>query len=265
MSELAVERFFSVAAELTDGTRTQVKVRGDTPGGAFQQVRGRSDVRRVGKVTEIDGRSFASDDVELPPPVPTRPGPSRPGPSRQSQAYVGDAPREALIGFTISGPRVVRDALAGGERPFKVLKGLAGPDTALLPSEPIKPAFSPFGPAKGPVANDPSRPAIFAKPAPAAVPAHSPTAPATPGIDGADVADAPETSTSPEYRIVKSRRQSGQPYLLQRGLWSQQKGKRVFTANWEKGFDTRPAAEKHQAWLLEAAAETESLSGADHD
>ena len=41
---------------------------------------------------------------------------------------------------------------------------------------------------------------------------------------------------------------------LQRGFWSNQGSKRVFDSKWEKGFDTREAAEKHQAWVLEMAA-----------
>ena len=60
--------------------------------------------------------------------------------------------------------------------------------------------------------------------------------------------------------IVKSRRKDGQPYYLQRGIWTTQGSKRTFDSNWEKGFDTREAAEKHQAWVVEMAAQSADVS-----
>ena len=60
---------------------------------------------------------------------------------------------------------------------------------------------------------------------------------------------APTAVIPHEYRVIKSRRQSGDPFILQRGNWHEVKGKRTFTVDWEKGFADREKAEKHQAWL----------------
>ena len=49
-------------------------------------------------------------------------------------------------------------------------------------------------------------------------------------------------ATAVEYRIMKSRRQTGEPYLLQRGKWQTENGKRVFRVESEKGFATREEA-----------------------
>lgn len=264
MNDLLVERFFSVSVELSDGRSTQLKVRGDSPAEVFKDVRARSDVRRVGKVTEIGEDAFHSDRP-LPTVTPVRA--SGPAPAAVKSASVKSVsnepsaepsfdprtPREAIIGFTISGPRVVRSSRPlGYEQPFKNLKAPAGAVAEPLPPEPARPVFSPFGPVKGPVANDPSRPSVFARPAPALIepaPAPAPIAEET--------VSAPTTR---EYRIVKSRRQTGEPYLLQRGNWMQIKGKRVFEVEWEKGFESREKAEKQQAWLEQMAKEAAELN-----
>ncbi len=107
-----------------------------------------------------------------------------------------------------------------------------------------------------PVQSVPTPPAAApsAVPAPAAAATHPAT---TRPVNNAAADDAAtETETRPpEYRIVKSRRQSGEPYLLQRGHWREQKGKRVFEAEWEKGFAEREKAEHHQAWVERNARE----------
>lgn len=276
MNELLVERFFSVSVELTDGRSTQLKVRGESPAEVFKDVRARSDVRRVGKVTEINEGAFQSDrPVVSAAPVQARVTERHQGEghqaSRATQAPVAGGegamvdprtPREALMGFAISGPRVVRAARPlGYEQPFKNLKAPAGREAEPLPPEPAKPVFSPFGPAKGPIANDPSRPSVFAKPA-AEAPSAEPTAEA-PQTDAVDATEADESAaTTPnerEYRIVKSRRQTGEPYLLQRGNWGMVKGKRTFGVEWEKGFESREKAEKQQAWLEQMAREAAEL------
>jgi hypothetical protein len=124
------------------------------------------------------------------------------------------------IAIPLAGPRVVLPApRGGGEQPFRFLEA---------PPERPKPA-----PAPAPVAAKP------AKPSPAAVPS----------------ADAPSISADPEYRIVKSRRRDGQPFLLQRGRWQAANGKRTFQVEWEQGFDTREAAEGHRDSVTPQPAE----------
>jgi hypothetical protein len=54
---------------------------------------------------------------------------------------------------------------------------------------------------------------------------------------------------------MKSRRTGGDPYLLQRGHWQEKDGKRLFTAEWEKGFPDRDKALSHQKWIEQTAAE----------
>ncbi|QOV91271.1 hypothetical protein [Humisphaera borealis] len=299
MNDLLVERFFSVSVELTDGRSTQLKVRGESPAEVFKDVRARADVRRVGKVVEIDEGSFHSErPISSASSVPStstssatssgngsssrsaskpsggndRVATDRPAKDHGTNDRAGTdrhqgedhqspsdpkTPREALIGFTISGPRVIRSVKpVAYERPTNHFRAPIPKFNPLPPQS--KPAFSPFGPVKGPVANDPSRPSVFAKPAPAAeapqaqVPAPSSEAPATAG-DSATVVER-------DYRIVKSRRQSGEPYLLQRGTWGQVKGKRAFIVEWEKGFDSREKAEKQQTWLEQMARESAELN-----
>jgi hypothetical protein len=58
-----------------------------------------------------------------------------------------------------------------------------------------------------------------------------------------------------EYRVVRSRRTGGQPYLLQRGTWSDRDGKRTFKLDWEKGFDERDKADRHLQWVQQSELE----------
>lgn len=282
MQDLLVERFFLVAVELTDGRSTQLKVRGETPAEAFKEVRSRADVRRVGKVTEIGESAFQSDKQSpsaRPSASEAKPadrGSANPGQTdrhprdrRQGEAHrQGEpkTPREALIGFTISGPRVIRAAKPlGYEQPVKNFRARPGAVNLPPPPEPNKPKFSPFGPVSGPVANDPSRPPVFARPTPVAE-APKPTpqpAEVNPSDDSASSGVQADASVQRDYRIVKSRRQSGEPYLLQRGTWGQLKGKRAFNVEWEKGFESREKAEKQQAWLLQMAVEAAELQSDD--
>jgi hypothetical protein len=70
-------------------------------------------------------------------------------------------------------------------------------------------------------------------------------------------------SPSPtEYRIVKSRRRDGLPYLVQRGHWQQSNGRRTFDMQWEKGFADRAAAEKHLGWIEQNEREMAALQSA---
>lgn len=240
MSELAVERCFSVAAEMADGTKTLVRVTGETPAEAFKQVRERPDVRRVGKVTEIQENSFRSGSAE-PGREPMRPV-MRSVEDQPPQRSTPPVSRESLIGFTISGPRVVRDARrVGGEQPFKHLQAPPPSERDAAPVEPPKPIFSPFGASPKP-------------PAPAPVEAVEPVA-----------VESPEepSDAGVEYRIVKSRRKDGFPYLLQRGSWQQQAGKRVFHSEWEKGFPDRDQADQRREWLEEMMSEPVELEEAE--
>ncbi len=120
---------------------------------------------------------------------------------------------KAIIHHVISGPRVVMHdrPVKSGERPFKDLKA--------APERPRPAAADPPPRHKAPVHAVEPEPPTQAE------------------------------STPREYRIVKSRRQGGEPYLLQRGYWHEQKGKRIFTVEWEKGFPDREKAEKHEEWV----------------
>ncbi len=252
MNDVLVERFFAVSVEFTDGRSGQLKVRGESPAEAFKDVRARADVRRVGKVVPIDEQAFHSDRptaaAKVVRPSPVSPSKSPAGNSPVEPSFDGGTSRESHMGFTISGPRVVRDAKRlGYEQPFKNLRARPGSVSVEPQPEPSKPVFSPFGPAKGPTANDSSRPSVFAKPV-----AEQPAAEETADTSSTD-------AVTREYRIVRSRRQSGEPFLLQRGIWAQVKGKRVFEVEWEKGFDTREKAEKQQAWLGQMVQEASEL------
>jgi hypothetical protein len=201
---------FSVAVEMENGERRTLSVRGESTGGVFQQVKAMPGVRRVGRVSapgdERPANAGGGGTVRREIPPQSRP------PVRPEQTT--EEARRALIGHAISGPRVVLDARpSGGEQPFKHLQP---------PPERPKPPTPP--------------------PAPAKAAASKAAAPARPAATAA--AAAPVTG-EPEYRIVKSRRRDGQPYLLQRGHWQDKGGKRTFTVDWEQGFDTREAAEQH--------------------
>lgn len=116
----------------------------------------------------------------------------------------------------LRGPRVVSHARpVGGEQPFKHLQ--APPERPKPPQPIVQP------------------PPVFR-------------------VDPVPTPDS-DPLLSQEYRIVRSRRTGGQPYLLQRGTWSDRDGKRIFKLDWEKGFDEREKAERHLQWVQQSEVE----------
>jgi len=211
---VATEKFFSVVVQTSDGKTRAVPLRGESSGQVFQQARQQPDVRRVGKVTEISQGAFDAI-VEGREPA-TDAEPAHPGPAERNDKW---------IGHVISGPRVIMHDRASGEQPFKHLQP--------PPERPKPQKRDPDPPPQAPARSQPTQSlATFQQPA--TPPAAEPIAAASPGA---------------EYRILKSRRQGGPPYLLQRGTWQQQKGKRVFQIEWEKDFATRDEAVQHQTSL----------------
>lgn len=240
MSQVAVEHFFSVVVEKTDGKTSVLRVSGDSRGDAYKHVQQMDDVRRVGKITEIaEGAAHPSSggseprEARHPRSEHRETRPSAPAARTEAESSgSSSSARESLTAKTISGPRLVRAPRpAGGEQPFRHLKAAPG------------------------LKEPPPRPVPVAK-----VPVVVPAPVVAPAIE-AESAEAFESVplTAREYRIVKSRRREGHPYLLQRGSWSQLKGKRVFESDWEKGFQEREKAEHHQRWLEEVARETAEL------
>ena len=235
-----MERFFSVVVEREDGRTETVRVSGLTPGAAFQQAKGMPGVRRVGKVAEVGaGGPPAARNGSPTPGHPSAPAAPAPGRSERAAGY------DPKVGFVLTGPRVVVHARpSGGEQPFKHLQ--APPEQ--------------YGPPKPP---PPPKPVVVVAPPP-------PPAPVQPVVaETAKAAPVAEAPSSPAYRIMKSRRRDGMPYLLQRGTWRDAGGKRVFEANWEKGFPAREQAEQHLAWLEEherdMAADGDEVLEADDD
>jgi hypothetical protein len=218
------EKSFSVIAEFADGTTKVVPVHSESSGQAFRQVREMPGVRRVGRVAEITPGT-AHDLAQ-----------GRSQPAQQPAAEVRRAQSAAgnWKDHVISGPRTVVFAPpAGGEQPFKNL---------YIPPERLKPQPPPQ-PAKAKVAI-----AVLApKPAPSPV-----------AVDATPI-PMPAAATAVEYRITKSRRRDGLPYLLQRGQWQQLAGKRAFEVQWEKGFDERDKAEQHLEWVKQTERELASL------
>jgi hypothetical protein len=224
-----VEKFFSVVAELADGRTNVLPVQSESSGAAFRQVRDRAGVRRVGRVTEITPDAYQRlERGEIPAanaPAPTPRPQAEPQPQR---------PIEPRVNHVISGPRTVifTPRRVGGEQPFKHL--VAPPERP----EPPAPAPAP-------------QPRVAPQPAarPAAQPAPQPER----------VSDTPSLPMPPsgdtEYRVQKSRRRDGLPYLLQRGRWQQVKDKRVFDVQWEKGFEGREQAERHLEWVRQTERE----------
>jgi hypothetical protein len=134
----------------------------------------------------------------------------------------------------LRGPRVVLDARrTGGEQPFKHLQA---PPERPKPPQPV-------------VVQRPA-PAPVRHPEPIAQPVAQPRQPELP---------ASEESTELQYRIIRSRRADGLPYLLQRGTWSQRDGKRIFKLDWEKGFDDRAKAERHLEWVQQSEEELDAV------
>lgn len=239
-----MSKFFSVLAEKQDGTTKLMPAKGNTPGEAFQQVKQTPGVRRVGKVREISPADYEAllhgrepAGMESSARHDRHPAGSSAEPSPQ--------PGRVDVHFKLKGPSVVLDARpSGGEQPFKNLN---------IPPERLKPYRPPAPPPITPI-----RPTVNATPSPV-VPAALVKQAAPAAVEA-----EPAESTEPgelEYRILKSRRAGGAPYILQRGHWEQQKGKRVFKVDWEKGFEDREKADAHVDWVRRHAEELDAVSG----
>jgi hypothetical protein len=228
------EKFYSVIAEFADGATKTVPVRGGSSGEAFRKVRETPGVRRVGRVTEVTQRDHLHTERDgglIGAAAVTAPAPGRSSATESQAPEAPAAPRSNGIGHTISGPRTVVYAPPGrGEQPFKNL--VIPPERLAKPRPDVSP--KPKAHVK-PVAAAPVQPAAQV---PVAGPISMPQAPA-----------------STKYRIHKSRRRDGLPYLLQRGLWQQVGGKRTFDVQWEKGFDQREDAERHLEWVQQTEQE----------
>ena len=212
-----MEKSYSVAVEMADGEKRVLTLQGASSGEVFQQVKAMPGVRRVGKVSEL-----SSTGVMTPP---LRNGSAVLTPKQPVEREQKADDRRAAIGFAISGPRVVRrDRQTVGERPFKHLQ---------------------------PPPERPKPPAALIKTV--VVRTVEPVAADEQHTSNTEVA---ETSAKEiEYRIVKSRRQGGDPFLLQRGRWDEVHGKRAFNVAWEKGFVVREKAERHQQWVRQTERE----------
>ncbi len=210
-----MEKSYSVAVEMADGGKRTLAVQGASSGGVFQQVKAMPGVRRVGKVSEESRTEIVAPLHRNAAAVATLAQPVE----REQKAD----DRRAAIGFTITGPRVVmRDRQTVGERPFKHLQ--APPERPKPPASLIETVLRRMV--------EPSKPKH--------------------GI----LEDIQEpVSKETEYRIVKSRRRGGEPYLLQRGCWNDIEGKRAFVVGWEKGFEVRDKAEQHQKWVRQTEQE----------
>jgi hypothetical protein len=233
------DKFFSVVAELEDGTSKVLPVRAGAPGEAFRHARELPGVRRVGRVAEISeiaftdlgqGRAVSSQA----PVIQHKPEKTDPG----------AAPRP-FVPHVISGPRtVVYAPPSGGEQPFK---------NFTVPPERLSVDVPKPQPAKPAV--------VVAKPKPAPVPALVAAAPVQP-VESDDSMRISQPPQPTEYRIVKSRRRDGLPYIVQRGQWQQANGRRTFDVQWEKGFADRDAAEKHVDWIEHNEREMAALQSA---
>lgn len=211
-----MEKSYSVAVEMADGGRRMLTVQGATSGDVFQQVKAMPGVRRVGKVSE---ESQARIVVAF---QHGDGGVVRAAPQPVEREQKADDRRTA-IGFAISGPRVVvRDRQTVGERPFKHLQ--APPERPKPPASLIQKVVVKSIESAANEETDPQDP-------------------------------RPVTSKDTQYRIVKSRRRDGEPYLLQRGCWNDAEGKRAFAVAWEKGFEVRDKAEQHQKWVRQVEQE----------
>lgn len=223
-----LEKFYSVAVELDNGNRKTLAVKATGSGQAFAQAKAAPHVRRVGKVTEIDASDF--DHVNKGGTLAEKPAAKREShrePARKSETHPKSerpvqtkSPAEPAPSarYANTGPRVVSHVRTRtGEQPFKHLQ--APPERPKPPAPPAK------APAKA-KAEKAEKPVKAAKPKAAKAATKKSAA-----------------KTDDNIRIVKSRRQDGPPYLVQRGTWKEVGGKRVFTVESEKGFDTREAAE----------------------
>jgi len=228
------ERSYSVVVQMEDGGTRVLSIAGDSPGDAFKRAKDTPGVRRVGRVSEGNGAGQNGSSHNGAGQESRRGRPTAPAPAATAIAPRPSQPvtLDDLVNVTIRGPRVVLHGRpGGGERPFKDLQ--AEPEWANRPERP-----RPVEPAR-------QRPVESVAP-----PVRSETVP-----QQAQAGDA----TAPEYRVMKSRRKDGQPYLLQRGGWQQEAGKRVFTVAWEKDFPTREAAEKHWRWIEQTERDISEL------
>jgi hypothetical protein len=265
------EQVYSVDVEMADGARKVLQFRTDNPGAAFRQARETPGVRRVGRVTV--GSRTEHAEAGRPSPVVGRALPAgetsgraqsagetvtsrranRPGSATRHQQQAPEAPvseghRGQILGQQITGPRLVRDArLLGGERPFANLPRPNRPD-------PVAP------PPRKPKRAELEAEAAAARAREAAEQAAKAQAVEARAAEAQTKADATTATGERAYRIVKSRRKDGPPYLLQRGTWKQQGTKRVFEANWEKGFEVRDQAEKHLEWLEQHESEAAQVA-----
>ena len=179
-----MDKFYSVVTETFDGEKRDVAIRGQSPGDAFQQVKAMPGVRRVGRVSEISAGEHEALVSGKPKPAPVVVAPPQVVVEREQK---GDD-RRAALGYAISGPRVVIDVQRrAGEKPFKHLQ---------------------------PPPERPEAPKPVQKQAAAAPPVNVEVK-----HDAAE-----EAAGTRAYRIVKSRRRDGQPYLLQRGRGAKSTG-----------------------------------------
>jgi len=223
------EKCFSVVAELADGSSKVLPVRAGSSGEAFRQVRETPGVRRVGRVSEISeavlaelGEGKAVARQIAPPPPPTPV-------SHVEKMQESDASRP-FVPHVISGPRtVVYAPPTGGEMPFRHLTP------------------------------PPERPKPVATPKPQ--PSNKTQEPKT-NSSAVEPMRMPQVPAATEYRVVKSRRRDGLPYLVQRGHWQQLKDKRAFDVQWEKGFPDREQAIKHLDWIEHNERELAALQSA---
>lgn len=239
-----MEKSFSIAVEMESGEKRTLTVAGSSSGSVFQQVKAMPGVRRVGRVAEVGANGYVA------PPQTSSAGREQKADDRRQQSPAAPAAAATTGTFAGTGPRVVLSSRQKtGEQPFK---NLYVPPERLAVFKPAPPP-PPKPIVRAPVAA-PAPVVVAAAPKPVESPAEQEqTAPSTGSLETASL----------EYRIVKSRRQNGDPYLLQRGTWGELKGKRAFSINWEKGFPDREKAEAHQRWMAQMAAEMAEMAELD--
>ena len=188
--------FFNHVAEMEDGKQKTLPVRGKTSSDVFQKVKAMPGVRRVGKVTEI---SEAAHDA-LVHGKPHADRPAEPQPARRTSARPPQARPPGTRPPRSSGRNSTRDF-----RSVRVVHHGRQERPGEQPFRHLQPPPDALG-ARAPPTKEQSRQARA-------------------------VVRAREQAAAPhrEYRIVKSRRAGGEPYLLQRGNWHLHKGKRIFT------------------------------------